>query len=130
MLSDAEGEVVAACQKLLACIDARDWKTYAELCDASLTAFEPEARGHLVTGLEFHRFYFDMESPPGARQQSSISSPDVRIAGDVAIVCYTRLVQSIDSSGADSVRAVNETRVWQRQAGRWRHVHFHRSPGH
>ena len=24
-----------------------------------LTAFEPEAKGNLVEGLEFHRFYFD-----------------------------------------------------------------------
>lgn len=27
--------------------------------DPHLTAFEPEARGNLVEGLEFHKFYFD-----------------------------------------------------------------------
>ena len=27
--------------------------------DPRLTAFEPEARGNLVEGLEFHKFYFD-----------------------------------------------------------------------
>ena len=29
------------------------------LCDPHLTAFEPEAIGNLVEGLEFHKFYFD-----------------------------------------------------------------------
>jgi calcium/calmodulin-dependent protein kinase (CaM kinase) II len=29
------------------------------LCDPHLTAFEPEALGNLVEGLEFHKFYFD-----------------------------------------------------------------------
>ena len=29
------------------------------LCDPNMTAFEPEAIGNLVEGLEFHKFYFD-----------------------------------------------------------------------
>src|SRR5207253_8148154 len=37
-----------------------DWATYQELCDPSLTAFEPEAMGQLVEGLEFHQFYFSL----------------------------------------------------------------------
>lgn len=32
---------------------------YRRLCDPHLTAFEPEAIGNLVEGLEFHKFYFD-----------------------------------------------------------------------
>ena len=27
--------------------------------DASLTCFEPEARGNLIEGMDFHKFYFD-----------------------------------------------------------------------
>lgn len=27
--------------------------------DPSLTCFEPEALGNLVTGMDFHKFYFD-----------------------------------------------------------------------
>ncbi len=45
-------------QSLLNSIVQGDWEAYAELCDPSLTCFEPEARGHLVEGLEFHQFYF------------------------------------------------------------------------
>ena len=29
------------------------------LCSPSMTAFEPEARGNLVEGMAFHKFYFD-----------------------------------------------------------------------
>ena len=29
------------------------------LCDPHMTAFEPEAIGNLVEGLDFHKFYFD-----------------------------------------------------------------------
>lgn len=31
----------------------------SKLVDPHLTALEPEARGNLVEGLEFHKFYFD-----------------------------------------------------------------------
>ena len=31
-----------------------------ELCHDSLTAFEPEANGSLVEGLDFHKFYFNL----------------------------------------------------------------------
>lgn len=29
------------------------------MCDPGMTAFEPEALGNLVEGLDFHRFYFE-----------------------------------------------------------------------
>ena len=32
---------------------------FSRMCDPALTCFEPEARGHLVEGMEFHKFYFD-----------------------------------------------------------------------
>ena len=32
---------------------------FRKLCDTNITAFEPEALGNLVEGIEFHRFYFD-----------------------------------------------------------------------
>ena len=30
-----------------------------KLTDPHLTCFEPEAKGNLVEGLDFHKFYFD-----------------------------------------------------------------------
>lgn len=31
----------------------------SKMCDPAVTAFEPEALGNLVEGLDFHRFYFE-----------------------------------------------------------------------
>ncbi len=139
-ISDDAEALLDLSRRLLRAIDARDWETYAELCAPSLTAFEPEAGGHLVTGLDFHRFYFEDRSDEfsvedheddarPANRQSSATSPSVRVMGDVAVVTYVRLVQ-VYAAGRHSTTAAEETRVWERREGRWRHVHFHRSkPG-
>ena len=58
-MSETVRELLGLNQRLLDSIAGGDWETYVELCDPSLTAFEPEARGHLVAGMDFHRFYFD-----------------------------------------------------------------------
>ena len=119
-------ELLRLSQRLLDCIARADWATYQELCDPSLTAFEPEAKGQFVEGLTFHRFYFDQGGTKGLNQ-TTMASPRVRIFGDVAIVAYVRLNQRLAPDGSTYTQAFEETRVWQRQGGRWRHVHFHRS---
>ncbi len=113
-------------QSLLDAIVEGNWQAYAELCDETLTCFEPEARGHVVEGLAFHQFYFTGTSS-GKKVNTTMASPHVRLMGDVAIVCYTRLTQTTDASGAFITKSVEETRVWQRKDGNWKHVHFHRS---
>jgi calcium/calmodulin-dependent protein kinase (CaM kinase) II len=119
-------ELLQLNQRLLDSIAGADWKTYEELCDPSLTAFEPESQGQLVEGLPFHRFYFNLGGTKG-EHNTTMCSPHVRVMGDVAVVAYVRLNQRLDGQGQPFVAAVEETRVWQRQGGRWRHVHFHRS---
>lgn len=32
---------------------------FSKICDPHLTAFEPEALGNLVEGIDFHKFYFE-----------------------------------------------------------------------
>ena len=123
----AEEELLQINQRLLNSIIQGDWNTYAELCDPSLTAFEPEAVGNLVEGLPFHQFYFQLGRPSVPRQ-TSMSSPHVRLMGDSAVLCYVRVSQSLDADGRPVSSAVEETRVWQKQATGWKHVHFHRSP--
>jgi len=113
-------------RQLLDSIDQQDWAVYAELCDPELTAYEPEGVGSLVSGMEFHRFYFELEAS-GRPAQSSISSPQVRVMGDVALVTYVRLKQHVEADGRPVTAAFEETRLWQRQDGRWKHIHFHRS---
>jgi calcium/calmodulin-dependent protein kinase (CaM kinase) II len=126
IMTDPAAEVLALTQRLLDAIAAGDWPTYEELCAPDLTAFEPEACGHLVEGLAFHRFYFDLPARP-ARRQTTLAAPRVRLLGDVAVVTYVRLNQQADPDGVPHAAAFAETRVWQRHDGRWRHVHFHRS---
>ena len=122
----ASDELLRLNQRLLDAIARADWPVYHELCDPSLTCFEPEAAGQLVEGLEFHRFYFQLPGP-ATPFNTTMASPHVRILGDVAILSYVRLNQRIGSDGTPTTRAVEETRIWQKQNGVWKHVHFHRS---
>jgi calcium/calmodulin-dependent protein kinase (CaM kinase) II len=127
-MSDATtAELLRLNQHLLDCIAAGDWAAYQELCEPSLTALEPESHGQIVEGLAFHRFYFDLGGIRG-RHQTTMCSPHVRLLGDVAVIAYVRLVQRLGSEGVPETVAHAETRIWQRHDGRWRHVHFHRSP--
>ncbi len=127
MSEPSADEVLALNQKLLDAIASGDWKTYAQLCDESITCFEPEARGHLVEGMAFHRYYFDLGALRDPRV-TTMSSPHVRMLGAAAIVSYVRLVQRLDEHGTPHTTHTEETRVWQLKQGEWRHVHFHRSP--
>lgn len=122
----AEAELLALSQQLLDAITGGDWSRYAALCDEQITCFEPEAEGHLVAGLPFHKYYFDLPAGAPSPRQSTIAGPHVRVIGDVGVVCYTRLVQKL-VDGAPVTAVANETRVWQRTPQGWKHIHFHRS---
>jgi len=129
MATDLPQQLLDLNQKLLTAIVGSDWKTYESLCDSSITCFEPEARGHLVVGMPFHKYFFDL---PGAPQKPTknvtMSQPHVRLLGDSgAVISYGRLTQSLDENGVPHIGRVEETRVWQKIDGQWKHVHFHRS---
>ena len=114
---------------LLESIVQGNWEAYIELCDPSLTCFEPEARGCLVEGMDFHRFYFDMERPKGSHVNTTLASPQVRmLRTEAALVNYVRLTKSLDGQGTPHTHSAEETRVWPKQGGDWKLVHFHRSP--
>ena len=119
-------ELIQLNQRLLESIAAGDWETYASLCDPTLSAIEPESFGQVVEGMAFHRFYFDLGKAEGPHN-TTICSPHVRVLGDVGIVSCVRLVQRLDADGNPVVRRSEETRVWQKGSGGWKHVHFHRS---
>jgi len=126
MTGDA-AELLALTQRLLDAIAAGDWQTYESLCAPDLTAFEPEACGQLVEGMAFHQFYFNLPNR-GQRRRVTVTAPNVRVMGEAAVVCYVRVNQSAGPDGVPQSTSFAETRVWQKQDGRWRHVHFHRSP--
>lgn len=121
-------ELIQLTERLLHSISIGDWDTYEQLCDPSLTAFEPEACGHLVEGMDFHRFYFDLERNEDIPVQTTLVQPHVRLVGEaIGIVCYNRLTQSVGQDGKPVSTCTEETRVWQQQDGEWKHIHFHRS---
>jgi calcium/calmodulin-dependent protein kinase (CaM kinase) II len=77
--------------------------------------------------MDSHHFYFKL-SGGQVKPRNTIVDPHIRVMGDVAIVAYYRLTQYVDGQGSPGTRGTEETRVWHRQNGRWKHVHFHRSP--
>jgi calcium/calmodulin-dependent protein kinase (CaM kinase) II len=130
MSSDAAVEtlVLDLNRRLLEAVAGGDWQTYASLVSEDLTCFEPEARGQIVEGLAFHRFYFEL--PPSAPRPVTVTlaSPRVRLLSDtIALVIAVRLTQTLDDGGRPVTKPCEETRVWQRIDGAWKHVHFHRS---
>jgi len=89
-----------------------------------MTSFEPEAVGHLVRGLDFHKHYFNIPTGQKLAITQSIVDPYVNLLGaDVGIVAFVRLIQI----GEGTTLAYEETRVWHKLNGSWKHVHFHRS---
>ncbi|MFO0886276.1 MAG: DUF4440 domain-containing protein [Pirellulales bacterium] len=122
-------EVLKLNQLLLDSIMAGDWAAYEKLCCSTITCFEPEARGQVVEGMAFHKFYFP-PAPVKSTKVVTMSQPHVRVMGDNAVVLsYVRLTQSCDASGVATTGRMEETRVWQKIDGQWKHVHFHRAPG-
>jgi calcium/calmodulin-dependent protein kinase (CaM kinase) II len=106
MSAEIAQELLDLNQKLLNSIVSGDWRAYEALCDPTISCFEPEARGQLVT----------------------MARPHVRLMGDeAAVLSYVRLTQSLDAAGQPQTSRVEETRVWQKIDGAWKHVHFHRS---
>jgi len=129
MSTDLSQQLLELNQKLLVSIISGDWKTYESLCDSSISCFEPEARGQLATGMAFHKYYFELPgSPQKPAKVVTMSQPHVRLLGDsAAVISYVRLTQSLDANGQPQTGRMEETRVWQKIGGQWKHVHFHRS---
>jgi calcium/calmodulin-dependent protein kinase (CaM kinase) II len=89
---DPKAHLLDLNKKLLDSITAGNWEVYSSLCDKTLSCFEPEAQGHLVEGMDFHKFYFDR--PKGGNEiqpNTTMSNPHVRLMGSVAIISYVRL---------------------------------------
>jgi UMP-CMP kinase len=129
-----EKEILTLTATLLDAISNKDWDVYSNLCDPSLTAFEGEAKGNLVEGLSFHKYYFDF-APPATSQdadgkiESTAQNPVVRVMGRSAVISYTRVIKTNSSEISTSSTSHEETRVWQLFDGVWKQVHIHRGPG-
>ena len=102
-------------QRLLDAIASGDKLTYSVLVDDGVTAFEPEACGHLVTGKAFHKFYFELEAGNGEPANTTIVEPRYRVFATPRS-SYVRLQQR----GARRPRTKETARSLNRRAPRHR----------
>ncbi|XP_026471884.1 calcium/calmodulin-dependent protein kinase type II alpha chain-like [Ctenocephalides felis] len=122
-------EIVKMTEQLIEAINNGDFDAYTKICDPHLTAFEPEALGNLVEGMDFHKFYFENVLGKNCKAvNTTILNPHVHLLGDdAACIAYVRLTQYIDKQGQAHSQQSEETRVWHKRDSKWQNVHFHRS---
>lgn len=129
-LDPRKTEVIKLTEQLLDALSSGDFETYAKFCDPNLTAFEPEALGNLVEGIDFHKFYFETNvlGKNSKALNTTILNPSVHLLGeDAASIAYVRLTQYLDKAGLPHSQQSEESRVWYRRDGKWQNVHYHRS---
>uniref|UniRef100_A0A8B9FE97 Protein kinase domain-containing protein n=1 Tax=Amazona collaria TaxID=241587 RepID=A0A8B9FE97_9PSIT len=122
-------EIIKVTEQLIEAISNGDFESYTKMCDPGMTAFEPEALGNLVEGLDFHRFYFEnLWSRNSKPVHTTILNPHIHLMGDEsACIAYIRITQYVDAGGIPRTAQSEETRIWHRRDGKWQIVHFHRS---
>ncbi|XP_071442429.1 calcium/calmodulin-dependent protein kinase type II alpha chain isoform X6 [Hetaerina americana] len=122
-------EIIKMTEQLIEAINAGDFEAYTKICDPHLTAFEPEALGNLVEGMDFHKFYFENVLGKNSKTaNTTIINPHVHLLGEeAACIAYVRLTQFIDKQGQAHTQQTEESRVWHKRDGKWQNVHFHRS---
>ncbi|XP_077596405.1 calcium/calmodulin-dependent protein kinase type II subunit alpha isoform X1 [Stigmatopora nigra] len=122
-------DIIKVTEMLIEAISNGDFESYTKMCDPAVTAFEPEALGNLVEGLDFHRFYFEnLWSKNSKPVHTTILNPHIHLVGEeAACIAYIRVTQYIDGNGTPRTVQSEETRVWHRRDGKWQIVHFHRS---
>ncbi|XP_051165218.1 calcium/calmodulin-dependent protein kinase type II delta chain isoform X6 [Leptopilina boulardi] len=123
-------EIIKMTEQLIESINTGDYEAYTKICDPHLTAFEPEALGNLVEGMEFHKFYFDnvVLGKNCKAINTTILNPHVHLLGeDAACIAYVRLTQYMDKQGVAHTQQSEESRVWHKRDNKWQNVHFHRS---
>ncbi|XP_009321024.1 PREDICTED: calcium/calmodulin-dependent protein kinase type II subunit alpha [Pygoscelis adeliae] len=122
-------EIIKVTEQLIEAISNGDFESYTKMCDPGMTAFEPEALGNLVEGLDFHRFYFEnLWSRNSKPVHTTILNPHIHLMGDEsACIAYIRITQYVDAGGIPRTAQSEESRIWHRRDGKWQIVHFHRS---
>uniref|UniRef100_A0A8C5B1M6 calcium/calmodulin-dependent protein kinase n=1 Tax=Gadus morhua TaxID=8049 RepID=A0A8C5B1M6_GADMO len=122
-------DIIKVTEQLIEAISNGDFEGYTKMCDPAVTAFEPEALGNLVEGLDFHRFYFEnLWSRNSKPVHTTILNPHIHLLGEeAACIAYIRVTQYIDPNGTPRTAQSEESRVWHRRDGKWQIVHFHRS---
>jgi hypothetical protein len=119
-------------------VQENDISAYHETTASDLTLYEWWITPNRVDGLPFHEFMmtsnarngtvFGSEVKQNAETRFDLSNLCIQRYGDTAIASYTLLTSTASPDGV-LVVAHNESRVMVRQAGKWKVVHVHKSPG-
>ena len=127
--SERDLEILKLNQAMLTSVASGDWQAYSAVCSDDVSCFEDESEGHLVEGLSFHRYYFELPgdtSQPAPAVNVTMARPHLRwLSDDSVVVSYTRLTQKLVNGDPVTARCC-ETRIWQKLAGSWKQVHVHR----
>ena len=128
-LSVRDQEILNINQAMLESVVSGDWAAYAKHCSQDVSCFEGETNGHLVEGLPFHQYYFDLPAgdAPTTPVTVTMARPHLRwLSDDAVVLSYTRLTQRL-VNGEPITASCCETRIWQRLSGQWQQVYVHRS---
>lgn len=115
----------AALLKLLHAVEKADVDTYQHLVAKEVTCFEPETNGAQVKGRDMHLFFVKNSTAPD-NYFFEIVDPTFKVYGDTAFAAYTLLLAEITDGGTTS-NTENVTRIFHKEQGVWKMVHFHRS---
>jgi hypothetical protein len=128
-LDETQQELLNLTWRMLNAIHTGDANVYADASSEELSCFEDVCQ-YRIDGLPFHLAMIRRagEHPELAPARFDILSPRVQIYQEkTGIVTYTRL-NTYDENGRSRWTTFNETRVFIQQEGKWKMVHFHRSP--
>ena len=103
-------------------VSQRNWDIYTSLCDENATCIEPETRGNIAAGMDFHKYYFELPETEGPAPQNTMCDFNARIIGPIGVVTYNRVVQV-----GLQTNVFQETRIWESDGENWKNIHFHRS---
>lgn len=125
VISEETEEFRAALLELLHTIEKAEVETYQQRVSEKVTCFEPETGGAKVKGRDMHIFFVKNSTAPD-HYFFDIIDPTFKISGDLAYAAYTFLLAEI-SDGKTTSTTENVTRIFQKEEGEWKMVHFHRS---
>lgn len=122
--SAEEQEIYDLNNELLHAIRKGDVEKYKLLCSEKLTAIEPETSSNIVVGLDFHLFFISNTKPKNYHFE--IVNPVVHVYFDSAYISYT-IINSSYIDGQSKLSTRHETRIYHKEKGTWKMVHFHRN---
>ena len=118
-------EIDKKLMELLDAVQQADLETYSKLVSEEVTCFEPETKGHLLRGIGLHHFFVE-NSHPVKRYHIELIDPVLRVSEDMAFSAYTLHLTEMEGE-SDTIKVENVTRIFHKEAGDWKMIHFHRS---